>query len=76
MPTVTIAALSDVRGAAVALREFVKLGHDITAPFAHVDIVGSDGVEHTMLVEEVLDWLNDPKHASYVHHECLDALLR
>jgi hypothetical protein len=76
IPTVNMAAEPDLRGAANALRQFVTLGCDATAPLAHVDMIGPDGVEHRVLVEEIIAWLRDPKQAHYVHHEGLDALLR
>jgi len=51
-------------------------GCDITAPLAHVDLTGPVGVKHTLLVEEVLDWLNDPKQTAFVRNEHLADLLR
>ena len=74
-PSVTLQAESHLHGAALALRQFVALGCDITAPLAHVDITESNGVKQTLLVEEVLDWLNEPKQAEFVHREGLAVLL-
>jgi hypothetical protein len=74
-PTLTIAAESRLHGAAIALRQFAALGCDITCPLAHVDMVEPDGTNHTLLVEEILDWLNQPKQMLFVHHECLGTLL-
>ena len=74
-PVVTIAAASRLSGAALALRQFAQLGCDLTSPLAHVDVTERDGSEHTLLVEEILDWLNDPKQSLFVHHECLGVLL-
>jgi hypothetical protein len=50
-------------------------GCDITAPLAHVDLTGPAGVKHTLLVEEVLDWLDDPKQTAFVRDEDLADLL-
>ena len=75
MPTVRIAAQSHLHGAALALRQFAELGCDITAPLAHVDMTEADGATETLLVEEVLDWLNDPERRNFVHHEGLGVLL-
>jgi len=74
-PSVRLNADSPLHGAALALRHFKELGCDITAPLAHVDMTEQDGVKHTLLVEEILDWLNDPKQTGLVHREGLAALL-
>src|SRR4026208_1679357 len=74
-PSVTLQAESHLHGAALALRQFVELGCDITAPLAHVDITESNGVKQTLLVEEVLDWLNEPKQVEFIHRERLAVLL-
>jgi hypothetical protein len=52
----------------------MQLGCDITAPLAHVDITEPGGVKQTLLVEEVLDWLNEPKQSDFIHHEGLAVL--
>ena len=75
-PSVSIAAPSQLQGAALALRHFVELGCDIHAPLAHVDVMEANGATHTLLVEEVLDWLNDPERIYFVHHEGLGVLLQ
>jgi len=53
----------------------VQAGCDISAPLAHVDISEPGGAKQTLLVEEVLDWLSDPKQTDFVHREGLAALL-
>jgi hypothetical protein len=75
-PSVTLQAESHLHGAALALRHFMQLGCDIAAPHAHVDMTEPDGVKQTLLVEEVLDWLNDPKQSDFIHCEGLAVLLR
>jgi hypothetical protein len=67
---------SHLHGAALALRQFVERGCDITAPLAHVDIIESTGVKQTLLVEEVLDWLQEPQQREFIHREGLSALLQ
>jgi len=75
IPSVSLNAESPFHGAALALRHFVTLGCDITAPLAHIDLRGADGAKHTLLVEEVLDWLHDAKQAAFVSSEGLAVLL-
>ena len=74
-PSVRLQAESHLHGAALALRHFKQLGCDITAPLAHVDMTESDGEKQTLLVEEVLDWLNDPLQIEFLRREGLAALL-
>jgi hypothetical protein len=75
-PMVELEAESRLHGAALALRQFSELGCDIAAPVAHLDVTDSvDGVKHTVLVEEVLDWLSEPKQAAFVRRERLEPLL-
>jgi hypothetical protein len=74
-PSITLQAESHLHGAALALRQFMELGCDITAPLAHVDITESDGAKQTLVVEEVLDWLNEPKQVEFIHREGLAVLL-
>jgi hypothetical protein len=74
-PSVSLQAESHFHGAALALRHFVQAGCDISAPLAHVDISEPGGAKQTLLVEEVLDWLSDPKQTDFVHREGLAALL-
>ena len=74
-PSVKLQAESHLHGAALALRQFMELGCDINAPLAHVDITESNGVKQTLLVEEVVDWLNEPKQVEFIHREGLSVLL-
>ena len=73
-PSVALEAQSKLHGTALALRHFVELGYDISAPGAHVDITDADGLTHTVLVEEVLDWLKESEQAAFVQRERLAAL--
>src|SRR6266850_8023426 len=73
-PSIKLQADSHLHGAALALRQFKELGCDITAPLAHVDITESNGVKQTLLVEEVVDWLNEPKQVDFIHREGLAVL--
>jgi hypothetical protein len=72
---VTLDAESRFHGAALALRQFVQLGCDISAPLAHIDVAEPDGVKHTLLVEEVLEWLSDANQMPFVQRENLGVLL-
>ena len=74
-PSVKLQAESHLQGAALALRHFMQLGCDIAAPLAHVDITEADGAKQTLLVEEVVDWLNDPNQADFIEREGLTGLL-
>src|SRR5215510_11875140 len=74
-PSVSLDAESHFHGAALALRHFMKLGVDINAPLAHIDMTEAGGVTHAMLVEEVLDWLNAPEQKAFVEREALAGLL-
>jgi hypothetical protein len=65
-----------MHGAALALRHFIEMGCDISVPLAHLDLTESNGAKHMVLVEEVLDWLSDPKQTDFVQREGLAALLR
>ena len=73
-PSVRLEAESRLHGAALALRHFKQVGCDISAPLAHVDMTNADGVRKTLVVEEVLDWLNDTKQTDFVHREGLAVL--
>jgi hypothetical protein len=75
IPSLTLKAESQFHGAALALSHFVELGCDIAAPLAHIDLSESDGTKHTLLVEEVLDWLHDANQAAFVAREGLTALV-
>ena len=73
---VKVAAESHLHGAALALRHFLELGCDIDTPLAHVDVTEPGGGKQTVLVEEVLDWLNDPKQTDFIRREGLGGLLQ
>jgi hypothetical protein len=73
--SVRLHAESHLHGAALALRHFMQHGCDITAPLAHVDITEPDAVKQTLLVEEILTWLNDSNQTDFVHREGLASLL-
>lgn len=75
-PSVSIDAPSVRHGAALALRELVKLGCDVTAAHAHVDVQDADGATHTVLAEELIDWLSAPEQAAFVEREGLETLVR
>jgi hypothetical protein len=75
-PTIKVEAESHFQGAALALRQFMELGCDITAPLAHVDITESTGVTQTLFVEEVLDWLHQSQQGEFIQREGLSVLLR
>jgi hypothetical protein len=75
-PSIALEAQTPRHGAALALRRFVELGCDINADGAHVDVTESDGVKHTVLVEEVLDWLKDDERAAFVQRHGLAPLLQ
>jgi hypothetical protein len=75
-PSIALEAQSPRHGAALALQRFVDLGCDITAAGAHVDVTESDGVTHTVLVEEVLDWLKQDQQAAFVQRHRLASLLQ
>ena len=75
-PTVALDAQSRLHGAALALRAFVELGCDIGGAGAHLDVSDPDGVKHTLLVEEVLDWLTDREQTAFVASHRLASLLQ
>src|SRR5262245_25118101 len=75
-PVVTLAAETRIQGAALALPRLMELGCDIGAPHAHVDMTDPNGETHMVLVEEVLDWLDDPRQEQFVRREGLEALRR
>src|SRR5262249_39191323 len=74
-PHVALVAPSHLHGAALALRQFVLLGCDLAAPLAHVDVIEPDGSKQTLLVEEVLTWLNKSEQQAFVNREQLHNLL-
>ena len=73
---VALEAQSRLHGAALALRQFSDAGCDISAPAAHIDMTDSDGTKHMVLVDEVLDWLKEPRQAAFVQQEHLATLFR
>jgi hypothetical protein len=73
--TVSLLAETAIQGAALALRYFRQTGCDIEAPLAHLDLIDASGHAHMLMVEEVLEWLKDPRQRFFVHHECLEMLL-
>jgi hypothetical protein len=75
-PSIRLQADSHVHGAALALLQFKRLGCEITAPLAHVDISEPDGTKQTLLVEEVVNWLHEPEQIDFLRREGLDDLLR
>jgi len=75
VPHAAFAAPSVHHGAALALRQFVTQGCDLGAPGAHLDFTDADGNSHTLLVEEVLAWLEDPQQAGLVEREDLASLM-
>jgi hypothetical protein len=74
--SVTLEAQSTLHGAALALRHFMDLGCDISAPLAHVDVTDPVGGTHPVLVEEVLDWLREPEQTAFVQGARLASLLQ
>ena len=74
IPSVRLEAESQLQGAALALRHFAELGCDLNAPLAHVDLTEPGGFKHSLLVEEVFDWLNDPRQSDFSHREGLSGL--
>jgi hypothetical protein len=74
-PSITLRVASHLHGAALALRQFVDLGCDISAPLAHVDITESNGIKQILVVDEVLDWLRQSQQREFVHREGLAVLL-
>ena len=54
---------------------FRQRGCDIGAPLAHLDLTDTNGLHHTLLVEEIVDWLNQPTQATFVEREGLADLL-
>ena len=74
-PHVTLGAQSHLHGAALALRQFVSLGCDLGAPLAHIDMIEPGGASQTLLVDEVLEWLQRPEQRAFVEREQLRDLL-
>ena len=74
--SVSLEAKSSRHGAALALRYFKEHGLDILTPLAHIDVTEQSGRKHTLLVDEVLEWLHDPKQTAFVQDEHLAELLQ
>src|SRR4051812_1555772 len=74
--SIALQADSHFHGAALALRQFMERGCDITAPLAHIDITESNGVKQTLLVDEVAELLNEPTQVEFVDRENLGVLLQ
>lgn len=74
--SINLDAESKYHGAAIALRQFMERGCDITAPLAHIDLTEPGGHTHTLLVEELLDWLKDPGQSAFVQREGLAVLMQ
>jgi hypothetical protein len=72
--TVTLEAQTPRHGAALALLYFKEHGWDILTPLAHVDVTEQSGRKHTLLVDEVLEWLHDPRQTAFVQDEHLGGL--
>ena len=75
IPHVAFAAQSAHHGAALALQRFMAMGYDLGAPGAHVDFTDAGGNTHTLLVDEVLDWLKEPQQTGFVEREHLKPLV-
>jgi hypothetical protein len=73
-PTITLEAETHLHGAALALRYFKQVGCDIAGPLAHIDTTEPDGLRHTVLVQEVLDWLKGAGQADFMKREGLASL--
>jgi hypothetical protein len=75
IPHVACAAQSAHHGAALALKRFMAMGNNLRAPGAHVDFTDAGGNTHTLLVDEVLDWLKEPQQTGFVEREYLEPLV-
>jgi len=74
-PHVTLEAETLRHGAALALLDFVRMGCEVDAPLAHVDVTDAAGTVKTLLVEEILDWLTQPAQRDFVEREGLEFLI-
>ena len=72
---VTLEAESPLHGASLALRHFRQLGCDIAMPLAHVDTRDAAGVKHTLMVEEILEWLSEPQQQDFITRAGLSELV-
>ena len=75
-PSIVVEAPTTLHGAALALLRFLDQGCDLDAPGAHIDATESDQAKHTILVEELFDWLRRPEQADVVEREGLATLLQ
>ena len=75
-PSIAFEAPSPQHGVALALQRFVELGCDVNAVGAHIDVIDGDGARHTVLIEEVLDWLKDSQQVDFVERHGLAPLIR
>jgi hypothetical protein len=75
-PSVVLEAPTTFHGAALALLRFLDQGCDMGAPGAHIDVSDSDGAKHTILVEELFDWLKRPEQTGFVQREGLAVVLQ
>ena len=75
-PSVALEAQTTLHGAALALLQFVAQGCDMGAAGAHIDVTDSDGAKHTILVDELFDWLKRPEQADFVERQGLATLLQ
>lgn len=75
-PSVVLEAPTTLQGAALALLRFLDQGCDIGAPGAHIDATDADGAKHTILVEELFDWLKRPEQTTFVERAGLASLLQ
>jgi hypothetical protein len=73
---VTLEADTARHGAALALRHFMQHGCEITTPLAHLDVTEPSGRRHTLLVDEVIEWLHDSQQAQFVENEHLGVLFQ
>jgi len=46
------------------------------APGAHVDVTDADGAKHTVLVEEVRDWMKHPEQTAFIERQGLANLFQ
>lgn len=73
--SVVVEAPTTLHGATLALLRFLDQGCDMGAPGAHIDVTESGGAKHTILVEELFDWLKRPEQTALVEREGLASLI-
>ena len=76
MPRVTFDADDEMRAAALALRHFKRLGHDLSAHDANVDVETARGEKMTILVDTIFRWLKRPEAEAFVKAEGLESLTK